>query len=192
MTKIILGVVALVGVVCIVIFVVAAVTTTQTQQEFGGLLDVCRGNGLASAPAYDAAASGTHRAMGVKKSSTGAMHIYPYAVPDEAMAETQTQTELVLCIDEAKETLIERCPYGEDDEKADVTKVVERYAFEQEVTLFAAQTGAVVASETLSSQPDECLEEEAFRTGQETIVIKAGEISDDEIEEWLRPHVIVR
>ena len=79
----------------------------------------------------------------------------------------------------------------DDEEEEGVLGVIERYAYEREVTLIEAKTGKVVAHEILKgTEPDECPEEARFSEG-ETKTESGGTISDEDVGEWVRSYVIV-
>ena len=188
--KIILGLVSVLLVACVAGVVLIYIQTSKTQEQFAPLLESCRGNTVSQAAAYTDT-PGNHPAMGVMKSKLG-LRIYTYIVPDEVLAASVAEAQLVLCATEAEEVLIERCPYATKNEKgAEATNVVERYYYQQEVKLVEAKTGRTIASETLRGKdPRECLKQETFLKGQETVKVKGQEISSRDLQEWIRPYVI--
>lgn len=191
MKKIILIAGALILLACIGGVVILYMQTSATQEKFQPLIDACRGNQVAEAAPYSQT-SGTHPSMGVIERASGTLQIYTYAVPDDALAESVAETQLVLCLTEPKEVLIESCPYAKGD-ATEADGVVERYVYERELTLVEAKTGKVLASEVLKGDdPRECLEQESFRKGENTVKVKGAEIADAHMQEWMRPYAVIK
>lgn len=191
MRKIILIIAAVLLVICIIGVVIIAVQTGKTQEQFGPLMDACRGQGVSGAAAYEKT-PGNHPAMGVMKSAKGDLRVYPYAIPDEVKAQSVADTQVVLCLTEAEEVLLERCPYAKGD-KSEATNVAERYFYQQEAKLVEAKTGQVIAEEVFKGkEPRACADQETFLKGQETLKIAGKEISDNDLKEWVRPYIIVK
>lgn len=172
-----------------VVFAIAMFSISKENKTYGSLSEACHGNPVPDAASYSDT-SGIHPAVGMKLYGSK-YSAYNYAIPDQALAEGVSDAQLVLCLKEAEKELLERCPYGkEGDDEA--TNVVERYSYELDVILVEAKTGNVLAEDTLvGDEPRECLDEEVFPSGQDTISVEGEEVSSSQLQEWLRPYVII-
>ena len=162
----------------------------KTNKEFGPLGEVCYGGTVESAAPYSEE-PGIHPAMGVSSyTSGGDMSPHPYVIPKKALAKTLEETELVVCMDDEERVLIDRCTYTDDE--GNKIGILDLYAFEREVTLIEAKTGRTVAQETIQgTAPQECLDTEAFPKGDDKMEREGAKVSNDDIEEWVRPYVII-
>jgi hypothetical protein len=175
--------------VCVGIFVFGSILSKEhdeRDQEFADLINVCRGQSVASAAAYES--GGRNLLIAVEPGTSGDLTTDTYAVPDDMLATTAGEVVLVLCLGEEKEVLIESCPYyNVNDENQEVENLIERYVYERSVKLIVAQTGEVLAEEVLrGEEPGECLDQEAFRESQDVIERKGSTISSGELREWVR------
>jgi hypothetical protein len=194
---IVVGVVALILIACCVGAILIGRQASQDvkamEDEFGSLRAVCEGGSVDSAAVY-AAGSGVHPTMGFELKYGDSLVLRESIIPEEARPEMLGETELVLYVGEQEEMLVESCEYfpmgeNEDEEKL---AIIERYAYEREVTLIEARTGEVVAQETLrGTEPDECPEEARFSDEGETKTEYGGTVSDEDVLEWVRSYVIV-
>jgi hypothetical protein len=162
----------------------------KTNQEFGPLAEVCYGGTVENAAPYSEE-PGIHPAMGVGSYSSGAdPSPRPYVVPKKALPETLQETELVVCLGDEEEVLLDRCAYTDDE--GNKIGILDLYGFERKVTLIEAKTGETVAQEIIEGKaPQECLDTEAFPKDKDTMERKGSHVSDDDIEEWVRPYVII-
>jgi hypothetical protein len=162
----------------------------KTNKEFGSLVEVCYGGSVESAAPYSNEA-GIHPAMGVSAyTSGGDMSPNPYAIPKKALAKTLAETELVVCMGDEERVLIDRCTYTDD--AGNKIGILDLYGFEREVTLIEAKTGQTVAQETIQgTPPQECLDTEAFPKGDDKMERQGSKVSNDDVEEWVRPYVII-
>lgn len=189
-TILILGIIL--AVVCVVggvVFAVASFSVSQSNKTYGALSEVCFGNPVPDAAAY-AAQSGIHPAVGMKLYGTS-YSTYNYPIPEDALAASVSETQVVFCFGDQEKTLLERCPYG-DDNSDKPTHVVERYQYELAIKLFEAKTGILIAEKTLLGKPPrECLDEEVFPEGSDTLTVDGEKVSDADIQVWLRSFIII-
>ena len=171
----------------ITIVTYTTIENSRIQDKFGILKDACRAKPVINAHPY-VNKTGLHPVMSVIKSSTG-FTIYTYATPDDVLAKSIEDTELVLCLNEAKKVLINSCAYTTKKEGRIVTNIVERYRFEQKVLLVEAKTAKVLAQNILKGEePRKCLKQELFIAGKDTNEVTGKHISDSQIGEWMRPY----
>lgn len=185
---IVLGIVGVLLLVCVAIIGFGSVLSkerNEQDQEFADMMNVCRGQSVASAAVYES--GGQNSLIAFETGVSGDLTTYTYAVPDDMLATTAGEVSLVLCLGEEEEVLIESCPYySVDDEEQAIENVIERYVHERSAKLIVAQTGEVLADEVIQGEePDECLDEEAFREGQDIIERRGSEISNGELREWV-------
>jgi hypothetical protein len=191
MKKLLYGVIG--AVIALVGFIVIAgiIGIREDNNAFGTLADVCRGNTVKVA-AYSPEA-GIHPAMGISKDSDDSDYqVNTAVIPEEAKAETLEQTELVACIEAEQETLVESCAYviGEGE---DANASVERYAYSRDVKLIEASTGNIVDQTTLAGNaPRECLDDETFVNDSKLLTVKGDNVSNNDIQEWLREFVVTK
>jgi hypothetical protein len=193
---IVVGGVALIAIACCVGVILigrqASRDAKELEDEFGSLLAVCEG-GVADGAAAYTPGSGVHPTMGVGPGYGDSLSLEKSIIPDEAQPETLGETELVLCVGKQEKILVESCEYFsmDDEEEEETLAVIERYAYEREVTLIEAKTGEVVAQETLKgTEPDECPEEARFSDEGETKKETGGTVSDKDVEEWVRSYAV--
>jgi hypothetical protein len=189
-----IGIVLAVVALCFVVLFIYLLRDSNARiAEFEPLLEACKGRGVSETAAYQTT-PGIHLVMAFKPSFGDNWVTAILAVPDEWEAKTLAETELVLCLSEQEEVLLERCPYGSlNEENVEIENIVERYQYSQELRLVEAQTGNLLAEETLTGKPPrECLDEEVFRSGQDTLTVKGEEVSNSQIKDWLEPHADIR
>ncbi|MBN1219232.1 MAG: hypothetical protein JXM69_09920 [Anaerolineae bacterium] len=187
---IILGILVVLLLICVGLVVFgtfAARQRDELDQEFADIMNVCRGQSVTSAATYNQN-GGQNLLIAVESNVSGDLTIYTYAIPDDMLATTARDVALVLCLDAEREVMIESCPYyNVDDEDKETKNVIERYVYERNLKLIVAQTGEVLADETLrGDEPDECLEQESFRESQNVIKRKGDSISNGDLREWVR------
>lgn len=198
--KVVIGIVAggiaLIAIACCVgVFLIgrqASRDAKELEAEFGSLLAVCEG-GVADGAAAYTPGLGVHPTMGIGPGYGDTLSLETKFIPGEAQPEALGETELVLCVEKQEKILVESCEYfAMDDEKEeDVIAVIERYAYEREVTLIEAKTGEVVAQEILEgTEPAECPEEARFSDEGETQTKSGGTVSDEDVEEWVRSYAV--
>jgi len=144
------------------------------------LEDVCRGVSHADYPAHNDN-SRIHPVVGFLPN--GAI-TFNYA-PTEARVDSAESVELVICVRERREILIETCRYEK-------LNTIERYMEELDVVLYEIATGEVIASETLvSTMPEACKMIEEFPLGS-TSMTKAyrSSIPDSQVREWVAKYAI--
>jgi hypothetical protein len=88
--------------------------------------------------------------------------------------------ELVGCLARTEETLVETCDGYEIDEE-DQKGTVEIYDAVYELTIYAAQTGEVVGTETIDTFLDECPSFVMFSTGsgEDLVEERYGQPTDE-------------
>jgi hypothetical protein len=186
----ILGVILLVVCgVCSVVVAMASYSVNQEDQTYGAVSEACFGSPVPDAAAY-AATSGIHPAVGMKLYGTH-YSTYNYPLPDNAVAASVSDAQVVFCLGDQEKVLLESCPY-EYDSSGTPTHVVERSQYELTIKLFEAKTGILIAEETLIGKaPRKCLDEQFFSRRNKIITIDGEEVSDADIQAWLRPYIII-
>lgn len=136
------------------------------------LAEVCGGTVIPAATAYDASSSDPHPiALYSQNSFDGAVYDFMFPsqtnLPEEWTVPVDQpfgDIELVGCLTRTEETLVETCTGYEIDEE-DQEGTVEIYDAVYELTIYAAQTGEVVGTETIDTFLDECPSFVMFSTG---------------------------
>ncbi len=136
------------------------------------LAEVCGGTAVAVAAPYDANGSERHPiAMYSQNSYDGS--VYDFMFPSQTnfpeewsvpVDQPFSDIELVGCLARTEETLVESCE-GYEIDGEDKTGTVEIYDAVYELTIYAAQTGEVVGTETIDTFLDECPSFVMFSTG---------------------------
>ncbi|MDY7080123.1 MAG: hypothetical protein SXV54_24850 [Chloroflexota bacterium] len=186
---------------CIVIFAIAIISSegdgnraseedkTRTNTNLVG--PICQGTPLPDAPAYTQA-SGTHSLVVLELEEDGNYDygfINPnyYSLPDGWRARYVKDLELVICVDKEEDELVETCEYTLVDSGDQIT--LSRFAKHVTFRLLEAQTGREIASDTLVGMPRECQDTEEFL--EETTGSSIVGHGYDELEDWLRPYVVI-
>lgn len=187
---VILGILGLVVLGCIGLFVLGTFVgkeQAKLDKEFAEIMNVCRGQSVSSAAAYTPGGE-RNLLIAVEPDTAGDLAVYTYAIPEEMLAAKATDVTLVLCMSREREVLIESCPYHNvKDQNGETDHVIERYVYERDLKLVVAQTGKVLTEETLQgAKPDECLEKESFKEGNEVVKRKGTSISNGDLREWIR------
>jgi hypothetical protein len=153
---------------------------------------VCQGTPLPDAPAYTQAAGA--RPLGVLELGRNGNYQYGfinpnvYRLPDGWTTGYVQDLELVVCVDQEVDELVEECDYTLNQGGGAVT--LSRYSKRVTLRLLEAQTGREVAAETFTGMPRECRETEEFLEGASGSSIYGNVYQ--ELEDWLRPFVEVR
>jgi hypothetical protein len=135
------------------------------------LAALCSGTAIAAAAPYDAAESLHPIALYSQNSFDGS--VYDFMFPSQTNLPEEWSVpvdqpfgaiELVGCLARTEETLVERCE-GYEIDGEDQTGTVEIYDAVYELTIYAAQTGEVVGTETIDTFMDECPSFVMFTTG---------------------------
>jgi hypothetical protein len=187
---VILGILAMVVLGCIGLIVLGTFVGNEQaklDKEFAKIINVCRGQSVTSAAAYTPN-GGRNLLIAVEPDTAGDLSVYTYAIPDEMLATKANEVTLVLCLGREREVLIESCPYHNvSDQNQETDHVIERYAYERDLKLVVAQTGKVLAEETLQGdKPNECLEKESFKEGDTLVKRKGTSLSNGDLREWVR------
>jgi hypothetical protein len=161
------------------------------QSEFAPLVDVCRGKWVNAASTYSLT-PGNHPAVAVKSNSSG-WELDGYLIRGEVLAQSLAETQLVLCLGAVQEVFIESCPYvDQNDPGGRVTNTVERYYYKQDAQLIEAKTGRVVTVQTFTGKsPHYCDKSQVFIGDDKILKLTGTEISGDEVQRWLRSHLII-
>ena len=149
------------------------------------LAAVCAGEGVPEAAAYPST-SALHPILYVKQTTTGFSTDFGYRTPEDWEPQRLEDAELVACIVE-DQVERQRCSYTlEDGRKGTVVRVQYRVS----VTLRAAQTGAIIATNEglMGGPPPECQDTEQFQANRLTRYI-GGSRPNEAIDEWLRTYV---
>jgi hypothetical protein len=167
----------------------ASYSVKQEDETYGAVSEACFGSAVPNAAAY-AATPGIHPAIGMKLYGTS-YSTYNYPLPDNAVAASVSETQVVFCFGDQEKVLVETCPYKYDNSR-NPTHVVERSQYQLAIKLFEAKTGILIAEETLIGKaPRECLEEQFFSEDITTITVDGEEVSDVAVQAWLRPYIII-
>ncbi len=150
---------------------------------------VCQGTPLPDAPLYTRA-SGTHPLV-ILELGDGGNYRYgfidpdSYGLPDGWNGDYVEDLELVVCVDQEENALVEECAYTLEDGSGTVT--LSRYSTQVTFRLLEAQTGREIAADTLVGMPHECQDTEEFIEGTAGSAIY-GQVYQ-KLEDWLRPYV---
>ncbi len=184
---------------CIMVFVIVACTSGgdgngaaeegETPANANLVGPICQGTPLSGAPSYTQA-SGTHSLVVLELESDGDygygfFNGSSYSLPDGWRARYVEDLELVVCVDQQENALVEECKYTFEDGSG--TATLSRYSTQVTFRLLEAQTGQEIAADTLVGMPRECQDSEEFledTTGASMV----GNVYD-ELEGWLRPFV---
>ena len=161
---------------------------TITNIDFDG---VCKGEPLARAAAYDAAGAAPHTVIVMTDSTIGAEYDEYFSrfisdIPADWVAQIVEGTfdystvQLVTCVHRSAVELIESCEFEDD-------YVLNTHASTYELTLRAAQSGEVVAQETVTNG-GECPTFHMFTEG-ETNEDYFTDIDDEQILAFIEPYV---
>lgn len=150
----------------------------------------CSGQGVPAAAAY-AGGPGVHKVAVFVPPAFGGdgYHYSLLSIRPQWRPETLAETELVLCLEEREQQVVERCEY--ESGFLDGANVIERHQYRQAARLVAAQTGTEVATTTLvGSVPDACPEEAEFDRGDDTQHVRGSTPGQDEIEAFIEAYVL--
>ena len=175
------GVIALLAIIGAVVTIYDGIKQNQLRNTYGELADVCDGVSHPDHPAYRGE-SGIHPAIGFLANGNVALN----PIPGQAQTRSIEAIELVLCIGERHEELIERCPYLGNN-------YVERIQTKLAVILYEVKSGEVVASETLvSGSPEACQSIEEFGTSSNGVTkTHKTSVGDLQIERWLATFTVI-
>jgi hypothetical protein len=190
---------ALLVVCCIAVFAISAISSEggdngasekdKTQANINLVGPICQGTPLPDALAYTQA-SGTHPLVVLELESDGDygygfFNGSSYSLPDGWRARYVEDLELVVCVDQEENALVEECKYTFEDGSGAVT--LSRYSTQVTFRLLEAQTGREIAADTLIGMPRECQDTEEFledTTGSSMYGDVYGELED-----WLQQYV---
>ena len=197
--KMLINVPAVLIVCCIVVLATVGCTSEgggnsaaeegETRANVNLVGPICQGTPLPDAPSYTQA-SGTHSLVVLELESDGDygygfFNGSTYRQPDGWRARFVENLELVVCVDQEENALVEECQYTFEDGSGTVT--LSRYSTQVTFRLLEAQTGQEIAADTLVGMPRECQDTEEFvenTTGSSMY----GDVYE-ELEDWLRPYV---
>jgi hypothetical protein len=109
---------------------------------------------------------------------SGETHDWSNEVPEEWSPASVGEAELVACASEAREEVIEVCPYNGPD--------ITRYRYSVTVRLVEARTGVTVGATTLvGADPRECRSTEDYDLTR----LEGPDPSFDQARDWLAPYV---
>jgi hypothetical protein len=95
------------------------------------------------------------------------------------------ELELVVCVDQEEDELIETCDYTMEEGGSAAT--LSRYSKHVTLRLLEAKTGQEIMANTLIGMPRECQDTEEFLEGTTGSSIYGNVY--EELEDWLRPYV---
>lgn len=140
------------------------------------LAPVCEGGAVAEAALYTGG-EGLHPV--VLLDGSGDSHRWTGQVPSEWWPESVGTTELVVCVGEEQEVLIETCPYIGGPP-------IDRYQYVIHVELVAAQTGEMIAADDISGDaPRQCRQSEPV----ELVRLEGSHVAFSDVRDWLTPYV---
>lgn len=161
------------------------------------LAQMCTGTVIEAAAAYDDSGSGPHKiALYSQNSFNNSTYDFMFPsqtdLPDAwttAVDQPFSDIELVGCLERTETTLVETCEGYEIDEE-DREGTVEIYDAVYQLTIYAAQTGAVVGTETIETFMDECPSFVMFSTGSgEDLVEERYGLPDDQLVNLVESYV---
>ena len=155
-------------------------------QVFEPVMPVCDGRSVPEAAAYSKQA-GVHPTALLRDDPSGdGWYVAHSDFPTAWEPQRLEEIELVACIQTDK-IPIETCPYQLNDGRS---ASIERIQYQTNVTLYEAQTGAVVANTILiGTMPSECSDQVSFKEDELTRKQYGKLPADEEIEAWLRPYI---
>jgi len=169
------------GLVCLVIISVFYVgcgsrLSPQDTQIIEAMQPVAKGEGVAQAASYT-------RDGGINPvvliSSSGEIHGWTDDIPTEWKPTSVEETELVICVGEEEEKIIEVCEYYGPS--------ITRYQHYVEVELREARTGKLVANTILyGSMPRHCKQSESYSVTR----LYGSDVSFDQVTGWVETYVI--
>jgi uncharacterized protein YraI len=117
------------------------------------------------------------------QTTAGTPHWWATQVPSWAPA-TVLDTQLVACIGDQQERLIETCEY--ESYSGGWAPPIRRYVYDVTVQLFSPQNGAMVASTTISgAEPRACGPSEPWNLTR----LAGPQVQSSQVFDWLRPFV---
>lgn len=163
------------------------------------LAEVCTGTVIDVAAAYGAGSSDLHPIVLYSQNSFDA-EIYDLMFPSQtnfpeewtvAIDGDYSVVELVGCLARVQETLVETCEGYELDETEE-QGTVELYDAVYELTIYAAQTGELIGTETIETFMDECPSFVMFSTGsgEDLVEERYGQPNDELVnlvESYVKP-----
>lgn len=171
------GALLVVACLCVCLASVAIITLRRgdnLERALAPLGDLCGGvgGGVAAAAVYSNAPR-LHPVAIFVADAQGAYRLNPAGFNSNWQAQSVAEAELVICIDEVRETVIERCDYALTD---GATGVVERIGVDVRFRVLAAHSGRELLRNSGIGLPRECADEETF--------------SDDLRQQTLRGHLV--
>jgi len=146
------------------------------QEILDALAPVCEGGTAAEAAPYTGG-EGLHPIVLLDES--GDSHRWTGEVPSEWWPESVGTTELVVCVGEEQEVLIQTCPYIGGPP-------INRYQYVIHVELVAAQTGETIAADDISGDaPRQCRQSEPV----ELVRLEGSHVAFSDVRSWLTPYV---
>ena len=133
------------------------------------LADLCTGAGVVGSAAIYQGGAGLHPAGFLVADADGDYRVDAAGFNVNWQAETLEAAELVVCIDDVRETVVERCDYALSD---GATGTVSRVAVEVRFRVLAAHTGQELLRNSGISLPRDCLEQETFAGDVLTLTLR--------------------
>jgi WD40 repeat protein len=142
----------------------------------GEIAKVCQGGSIPQAAVYSGGL-GPHPI--VLLSSTGALHKWSDQLPDAWYPSEIGTLDLIVCIGQEQEWRVESCTYIGGPN-------IDRFQYGLEIQVVTAQTGKIIAAETLQGgSPGECPQRApVFLLSEE-----GSHVTFSQVEDWLRPIV---
>lgn len=161
------------------------------------LAQVCSGTVIEAAAAYDASGSGPHK-IALYSQNGFDETVYDLMFPSQtdlpeawttAFDQPFSEIELVGCLARTETTLVDTCEgYEIDEENREGT--VEIYDAVYQLTIYAAQTGELLGTETIETFVDECPSFVMFSTGPgEDLVEERYGLPDDQLVNLVESYV---
>ena len=196
----IVGIPAVLLVLCIGIGVVASVASSGNRnatktaeaalntQLIEPLKALCTGQsgGVSQAAAYTPGA-GVHPVVAFRSLTAGTFFRDSRVGTGDWSPQTIGQAQLVACMEDTTVT-VESCPYK--SQTAGTTSTLDRLQNQVKVRLVSAKTGQVVGTQTLKGgEPRECQDKETFASGASKASVSGDAVTPSQIQSWLQPFV---
>jgi hypothetical protein len=164
------------------------VTQTASAEFVAPLQALCSGQGgaVAGAGTY-APGAGIHPVM-VFRTLNGTNHNRDTRVgTGDWSPQSLPEAQLVACTEDTWVT-VESCPYT--SKTSGNTSTLIRLQNQVKIRLFSAQSGKVVATDTLlGTDPRECMDTETFTAGSTSMSVSGEAVTPSDIQGWLKTYV---
>jgi hypothetical protein len=96
-------------------------------------------------------------------------------------------------MEETEMIFLESCPYTSwTDHSGQIVHRIDRYYYVQNARLLEAKTGRTIATHTFAGKaPRSCGNTELLDADKSASTLKGPQISISDVQQWLRPHLII-